>query len=342
VSASAPLVAWRLRFISDAKQVGLGGTDRPPPDVQLVVRAAPLRRAAGAAAVVTAVALAGCGGDGPTARTGSQPTPTGPSASEDPEAATAAPESPPPVTVRSGGRSLELQPWSYCYGNVCADGFPPADPPDVGSPKQIVVDYPLTGWSFTASFRPADDKCGRQQDVPLEPQDNRTHVLSPAGHAGTYDVTLFGQGNGDLFVTFRWTTPSDGPLPTPEARLAVIADNDGRVDSYGVELEVKSLAATPIDAAATITVRAEDGRAVTFDATRAAIQCLPAGTVYWDGPDDQGLAAAALGEGPFTYEVALVLDGVRHMATAAWPDDVIVGNEPSVTLQFQPDLPALT
>ena len=37
-------------------------------------------------------------------------------------------------------------------------------------------------------------------------------------------MTLFGRGNGDLFVTFRWTTPSDGPMPVPEARLAVLAD----------------------------------------------------------------------------------------------------------------------
>jgi hypothetical protein len=244
--------------------------------------------------------------------------------------------------VRSGDQSFELQPWTYCYGNGCVDGIRPAHPPDVGSPEQIVVEYPLTGWSFTASFQPADDDCGRQHDVPLEPRDDRTQVLSPAGHAGTYDVTLFGQGNGDLLVTFRWTTPSDGPLPAPEARLAVLADHDGRVDSYGVEMEVKNLAATPVEATATITVRTEDGRAVTFDATRAPIQCLPAGTVYWNGPDDQGLAAAALGEGSFTYEVALVLDGMRHMATAAWPSDVIAGNEPSVALDFQPDLPALS
>jgi hypothetical protein len=59
--------------------------------------------------------------------------------------------------------------------------------------------------------------------------------------------------------------------------------------------------------------------------------------VYWNGPDDQGLAAATLGEGPFTYEVVVVLDGVRYAATAAWPDDVIVGNEPSVAIAFEPD-----
>jgi hypothetical protein len=65
--------------------------------------------------------------------------------------------------------------------------------------------------------------------------------------------------------------------------------------------------------------------------------------VYWDGPDDQGLAAAAaLGDGPFTYEVELVLEGTRYVATATWPADEIAGNEPSVALHFTPGLPALS
>lgn len=67
---------------------------------------------------------------------------------------------------------------------------------------------------------------------------------------------------------------------------------------------------------------------------------MPAGgTVYWDGPDARGLAAAALGDRPFTYEVELVLDGLHYVATAEWPADVIAGNEPSVALEFDPDLP---
>lgn len=307
------------------------------------VRAGSFRSVGGGLAVVVTVVLTACGGDGPAARTSTGPASRGSSTSESDLAVASEPEPPPPVAVRFGDRSIELEPWTYCYGNGCSDGMPPTDPPDVGSPDEVVVEYPLTDWSFTASFRPADDECGRvQEGVALDRQGDGTHVLSPAGYADTYDVTLFGQGNGDLFVSFRWTTPNDGPLPTPAARLAVLADHDGRVDSYGVELELTHLAATPAAAAATITVRAADGRALTFEATRAAVDCLPVGTVYWDGPDDQGLAAAALGEGPFTYEVSVVLDGVHYTARAAWPDDVIVGNEPSVALDFQPELPALT
>jgi hypothetical protein len=168
-------------------------------------------------------------------------------------------------------------------------------------------------------------------------------VLRPAGYADTYHVTLFGKGNGDVFVTFRWTIPRDGPLPVPEARLAVLADHDGEVDSYGVELEVVNLARTPKEVSARITVRDAAGESVSFKATRAQREwCFPEGTVYWDGPDEQGLAAAALGDGPFTYKVDLLLDGDRYVATATWPADEIVGNEPSVALHFNPDLPALS
>jgi hypothetical protein len=42
-----------------------------------------------------------------------------------------------------------------------------------------------------------------------------------------------GPDHGDLFVSFQWTTPKDGPLPSPEARLAVLADHDARVVRRG-------------------------------------------------------------------------------------------------------------
>ena len=200
---------------------------------------------------------------------------------------------------------------------------------------------PLESWHFNASFQPSGKRCGRIQTVTLEEAGDGSFVLRPAGYAGTYDVTLNGRGDGDLFTTFRWTTPTDGPLHKPRARLAVLADHDGEVDSYGVELEVRNLATTPADTKATITVRSSDGNALTFEATRAK-GCWPEGTAYWDGPDDKGLEAAQLGSGPFTYIVELMLDGERYKTTATWPDDEIKGNEPSAALDFSPALPALS
>lgn len=250
-------------------------------------------------------------------------------------------DAPPPVTINFSGGSIELVPWTYCYGNGCADGMPPETPPDVGDPEEVIVEYPLPGWSFEASFTPAGEKCARDFPTTLEQVDEGSFLLRPAGYRDTYDVTLFGRGDGDLFVTFRWSTPSEGPLPAPEARLAVLADHDGEVDSYGVELALTHLAETPKDASATITVRAVNGEEVTFQAKRARGGCRQEGTLYWDGPDDQGLAAAQLPGERFTYEVEVQLDGERYAATATWPDDVIEGNEPSVRLDFRPDLPAL-
>jgi hypothetical protein len=251
-------------------------------------------------------------------------------------------QGPPPVTLRFGNEAIELEAYSYCFESVCADGFPPEPLPDVGSPDDLVVDFPLEGWTFTTIFTPTGAKCGRNHHVPLTAGLDGTFALGPAGLAGTYDVTLFGEGGGDLSVAFRWTTPTDGPLPQPEARLALLADHDGRLDSYGVELHVSNLARTPRRAAASITVRSDTGDTITFEATPSDDRCLPEGTVYWDGPDSEGLAAAALDGETFMYEVELVLDGAVYVGTGTWPDDEIVGNEPSVALEFTPDLPALS
>lgn len=168
-------------------------------------------------------------------------------------------DGPPPVTVRAGDLSFDLRAWTYCFGNTCADGFPPPNPPDLGAAPRVEVEFPLEDWTFEAIFVPVGDDCPRRHSVPVEQTDDHTYVVEPAGRADTYDVTLFGRGDGDLFVTFRWTTPFNGPMPVPAARLAVLADHDGAVDSYGVELEVSDLAATPEVATAEVTVTAANG-----------------------------------------------------------------------------------
>lgn len=249
-------------------------------------------------------------------------------------------ERPPPVTVRAGDRTVNLEAWTFCFTNGCADGSPPLNPPDLGAAARIEVEFALPGWTFEAEFVPVGEQCPRRHTVAVAQTDDHTFTLEPAGPADTYDVTLFGRGDGDLFVTFRWTTPSDGPMPIPHARLAVLADHDGAVDSYGVELELANLASTPEAAMAEVTVTSASGESMTFEADRAP-GCVAEGVIYWDGPDRAGLEAAGLGPLPFTYEVLVTLDGLQHSATAVWPDDEIEGNEPSVVLDFTPALPAL-
>jgi hypothetical protein len=247
---------------------------------------------------------------------------------------------PPPVVVRAGDASFDLRAWSYCYGNGCVDGQPPADLPHVGRPDRIEVEFPLEDWSFRAEFVPVGVSCPRRQWVPVEKTGDHTFVLGPAGRADIYDVTLFGRGDGDLFVTFRWQTRHDGPMPVPDARLAILADHDGNVDSYGVELELSDLRSTPEAASAEVTVIAANGRSLTFVPERVD-GCASEGVVYWDGPDGAGKRAAKLGPPPFTYRVVVVLDGVRYTGHATWPANVIPGNEPSAALTFSPPLPAL-
>ena len=203
--------------------------------------------------------------------------------------------------------------------------------------------FPEPGWSFEATFRPADQPCGRRQNVPVERIDGQEHLVRPAGPAGTCAVDLFGHGpQGDVAVTARWTTPVDGPAPVPTASVSVLAEHDGRVDSYGIELLVDDLATSPEQAAATITVTSSEGRSLSFEATRTRGECQEEGWLSFDGPVERGAEAAALGTPPFTYDVQLTLDGQQHTATATWPADVLADQVPTLRLDFDPPLPALT
>lgn len=251
---------------------------------------------------------------------------------------------PPAVTVRGDGQGVDLEPWTWCSTGGCADGAPPAEPVDLGSADELAVTFPEPGWVFEASFRPSDEPCGRRQSVPVERVGDQEHVVRPAGPAGTYDVDIFGRGPdgaGDVVVTVRWTTPVDGVMPTPTAGLAVLADHDGVVDSYGVELLLDDLATTPEQATATVTVTSSEGRSLSFEAERSAGECAEDGWVWFDGPAEAGKRAASLGTAPFTYDVDLVLDGEEHTASASWPADELEDGGSSVGLVFTPPLPAL-
>lgn len=128
---------------------------------------------------------------------------------------------PPTVTLTGPDRlELTLEPWTWCWsedGNgACADGGPPADPPDVGAPTQVLITHPEPGWTFRATFAPADPEAGEDITVDMEPDPDGAGAsaarLSPAGFSGTYDVHLFGDGpQGSVATTFRWSTPVDGP-----------------------------------------------------------------------------------------------------------------------------------
>lgn len=267
------------------------------------------------------------------------------------------PKPPPPITVRADSRTLELVTTAFCYQSACGHGMPPDPLPDLGPAAAIVVDYPLAGWAFSATFTATGQPHARSQTVALAVGADGSHLLKPVGRAGTYDVFLNGSGGGQVSAVFRWPTPLDGPLPEPEALLAVVTtDRSGKIRSYGVGLEISNLAATPTVSAATVTVTSSDGKVTTLIGERASGDPRrpprPAveGSVYWDSPGVQPTrknepipesAVTAIGSAPFTYDVEVILDGVRHVATARWPDEELPDDQPRVRLQFTPPLPAL-
>lgn len=294
-----------------------------------------------------ALIAAACSPGAPIGTVGSDtPTTGGPTATTDESASEedfdpVELERAPAVIVRAGTMELSLEPWSACWGNGCYDGAPPEDLSDVGSPDEILVEFPAPDWEFIATIQPVGNECGRRQSEPLEPVNDTVHRLVPIGLASDYTVTLFGRGpGGSVFVSFRWSTPTDGVLPVPAATASILADHDGQLDSYGVELPIWNLAETPDAVTGQVTVTSADGGSHTFPLTRQDFDCSE-GSIYLTAPIEEGLTAAAAGSPPFTYEVTLELDGRTYTGTGVWPDDVDPECDPCVPLTFTPPLPAL-
>lgn len=260
---------------------------------------------------------------------------------------------PPPLRVRYGDTELLLDASTFCYSRGCVDGRDP-DPPSVGSPEEIFVFVPVPRFTeFTVeqiaqpdatqpdATQPGEPDCAaRRTDAEVEHLGAGWWRVRPRGPAGPYRFSLFAAGTGgDMVGELRWTTPYDRPLPDPAARLALIADHDGRPDSYGLEFIVTDLPAPPTEYGARITVTAANGQSRAIEATPAPEYCGGEGSVVFLGPDDEAKQAAALGDFPFTLRVELTLDGSTHVATATYPDDEIAGSEPYVAIEFTPPLP---
>lgn len=248
---------------------------------------------------------------------------------------------PPPFTLHYGNKKLDIKPYGYCYGTTCADGIPRKPLASVGSPQSVVIELGLKDWTIEANFRASGEPCGQSQSTTLKPDKDGLYHLTPLGHAGAYDVQLFGRGEGgDVAGSFRWKTPADGPLTAPSAIMALIADQGGKPESYGLELGLTNLAVSPKTASAKIKVTAANGRSLEFTPPVAGHSCAAGGNVSFALPAVKAKAAAAIGGFPFVYDVTVSLDGTKYRATATYPSDQIEGNEPNVALRFSPALPA--
>lgn len=247
----------------------------------------------------------------------------------------------PPVTLDLDGEEVDLQPWTSCYKNGCADGAPPPDPEDVGDRDEVRFTYPLEDWRFSASFRQVtgDHGCYRGFRAPVERTGDGSWVIRPVAYPGTYDVDINGRGDGDAYTTFRWTTTVQGDLPMPSARLSPVHNRRGGIEHWGVSVSVSDLAdlAEPVEG--TIKVTAANGRSMTFERAMSYTACTTGGNASFDTKNKEGRAVAKLGRAPYTYEIALDLDGVIHSASAVWPNTT--HETRYLDLVFDPPLPAL-
>ena len=225
------------------------------------------------------------------------------------------------MTLHLGKRTVPLAPWTYCYGGVCADGWPPKDLADAGSREEVRFSFPLPGWEFEVTFTETSGPCPRAITVPAERTGPRTFMVRPAGPPRSYDVTLFGRGDGgDVVTSFRWTTEISGTLPEPDGFLGIVSITGDEQFVYQPELALNDLAATPRGATALITVTAANGASRTLpELAWREKRCDYAGSVFMQGTD-----------------------GTTYTGTAIYPDDEIDGSEPYAALTFDPPLPAYT
>ena len=247
----------------------------------------------------------------------------------------------PDIVVRTVDTRLELTPYTWCWIGGCQDGLPRPPLDSVGSPESVTIEFPIDEWEFSATFKASDVDCARRHLAEARKTGPNTWTLEPAGYAGLYDVELSGNGRGlDAFVSFRWNTPVDGPLPVPTALIGMVTGHDD-VDSRRVELYVNGLAETPETARAEVTLTAANAAPLAFELADVERGCPAEGWLYWTGADRAGVDPPDLGPPPIWYEVVLTLDGVEHIATGSWPDDVIPGSERLVELAVDPPLRSL-
>ena len=300
--------------------------------------------------------LAACGtqtgpSDGPAATGPASSEPTAPSTPTVTEVTypveVEEPTAHPPnqVSLRLPGGGVEkLTTWSYCLPGICADGWRGDGRSlfTVGSPEHVDFTFGVPGWDFEATLaEPGEGGCLRQVPTRVERLDAHTFRVFPAGPAREWVVDLFGRGqDGSVSGSFRWTTPTAGELPMEATgSLSVLADHDGQLDSYGVELGISQLDRLPERASATIEVISDNGRATTIDLGAQRVRCrMGAGGLSFDR-QDAAQAAIDLGGDSFTYVVHLTMDGVDYTGTAHWPEDTNEEITPAVPLAWTPALP---
>ena len=263
---------------------------------------------------------------------------------------------PPPLKLIDGDREMTLQIWTYCWtapadaegrsAGACADGWrgPAERLPTVSGTGPVYVEFPRSGWEFSASMSPlGDQECGRTQSVSLTEVASTVHELVPHGYADVYVVDVSGRGpSGDVHASFVWHTTVDGVLNTPRARLSLQWGDDGEVTSRLSDLSISGLAATPESASATVTVTTARGTSASVAYPQRAHAGCRVGRVRLEPRHTDAMLAEALDPMPHRYDVELVMDGTTYRAATSWPADESPDHAGIFVLSFDPALPGLS
>lgn len=245
----------------------------------------------------------------------------------------------PSVRIAGDERTVDVLVSEHCADGVCGQVSLAGPTPDLGASGPLAVRLPAEGWSLEASMTEDGRECPRSFAAPVQARSGGRYTLSPVGPPGRYLVTVRASGPGEsLVASFLWTTTSQGPPPEPSARVTVLVDDgSGPVRTPAVELVLSNLSASPERAEAKVTARSPEGADVALPVARVA-ECTGFGVV-WHGTADHAPDAEDLGSQPYTYDVEVVLDGVRHTASATWPHDQTTATDWSLPLVFDPPLP---
>lgn len=258
------------------------------------------------------------------------------------------PEGRPSVEVRDDDTKLTVSAVSWSGGSYVADGLPPRPLPDLGVVGGLVtISFPRSGWTFSATqvHPPNADhfSCAERLPANLSRVDENTWRLSPAGPADRYAVQLRGHDPHGAAASFDFamTTRQRGHMPAPTAWAQVFTKRGGGAPKMpgSVVLTLQHLAATPDEAAATLTVRGSEGQVVTYRLTPAKQDCWARGTAYLRTRSPKIDVTRKLGTPPYHLRWVLRLDGKRHVAQAVWPKDER-GVDSLIHPKFTPSLPA--
>ncbi|MBB3044651.1 hypothetical protein [Nocardioides soli] len=278
------------------------------------------RRAAGIAAAAVAVCAVGAAAlaNGASAPSGPAEAPPTATAAATPPPLAVPPSgsggTPPPVVVRGDGPQAEAWQGSYCWGTRCVDMIsPPWDElPVLGAVARAEAGFADVGATWSVSLL-GERRCA-VYPVLLTPTGDGRYDLTPSGPGGEYQVSLFVQpsAGGDTSGAARWTTPG-AVAPMSWAHLHQNGPYEGGSGTVQVVLD-----GAAVDGAVggTVSVTGSE-RSETFDLRVGDQGCAGDRYVLLTARGVVDAEVDGLGDGPFRYDVDVVVDGAHHRARAA-------------------------